>query len=67
MYFYDEYHDFYNLSGASTFEELQEKLRIADKVMCRLIECIGTTSFEYMTDKDREFVSECYNLTSTDI
>lgn len=67
MYFHEEYDDFYNLSGSSTFEEFQEKLRIADKVMCKLIECIGTTSLEYMTDRDKNFVLECYNLMSTDL
>lgn len=27
MYFHDKYYEFYNLSGASTFEELQEKIK----------------------------------------
>lgn len=45
----------------------KKKLRIADKVMRRLIESIGMTSFEYMTDRDKEFVSECYNLISIDL
>lgn len=67
MYFHDEYYNFCNVSKHSTFEEIQEKLKIADKVMNKLINCIGTTSFEYMTNRDREFVSECYCLTSADM
>lgn len=53
--------------GLALLKNYKKKLRIADKVMRRLIESIGMTSFEYMTDRDKEFVSECYNLISIDL
>lgn len=62
MYFINEYNEFKNISEDSTFAEVSKKLVIVEKVMNKLINSVGTTAYEYMTNRDKTFCEECFEL-----
>lgn len=61
MYFINEYNKFKNICETDRDAEIK-KLEISATAINKLIDSIGTTAYEYMTDKDKTFCKECFDL-----